>query len=174
MSNPLRLELFRRTCVKKHLGIGVNEAVDDSDLGQSAVSQYFKQMLELGILRRTRAGRGVAYEVECSAASAAVAEIVGILYRQYSNGSKSVDFVDDFNVFGNAFRLRAIKYIAQHGPVSKESLAEKFDREVRLITRDLEPAVKGGILSVDSDDADGLYTYIPPRSAVSRKVVELS
>ena len=61
LSNPKRLSLLRRTYALKEVGLGVNEATDRFELGQSAISQYFKQLLEVGLVRRERGGRLVGY-----------------------------------------------------------------------------------------------------------------
>ena len=174
LSNPERLELLRKTYAMKKIGMGVNEAVENTGLGQSAVSQYFKQLLELGIVRRERGGRLVGYYADWSNAPSGIAEIAKMLFARFSNGVRDVGFLDDFAVFGNAFRLRAIRYIAANGPQSKLQLAEKYDKQIRFITRDLEPAVKGGVLDLDSEDQLGVYTYIPSRDPIARRVVEVN
>ena len=53
-------------------------------------------------------------------------------------------------------------------------LAEKYDKETRLVTRDLKPAVEGGLLSVSAEGPDGIYAYIPPADPIARRIVELS
>ena len=45
---------------------------------------------------------------------------------------------------------------------------------MRLVTRDLKPAVEGGLLSVSAEGPDGTYAYIPPADPIARRIVELS
>ena len=59
-------------------------------------------------------------------------------------------------------------------PWSLLELAEKYDKEMRLVTRDLKPAVEGGLLSVSAEGPDGIYAYIPPADPIARRIVELS
>ena len=59
-------------------------------------------------------------------------------------------------------------------PWSLLELAEKYDKEMRLVTRDLKPAVEGGLLSVSAEGPDGTYAYIPPADPIARRIVELS
>ena len=53
-------------------------------------------------------------------------------------------------------------------------LAEKYDKEMRLVTRGLKPTVEGGLLSVSAEGPDGIYAYIPPADPIARRIVELS
>ena len=45
---------------------------------------------------------------------------------------------------------------------------------MRLVTRDLKPAVEGGLLSVSAEGPDGTYAYNPPVDPIARRIVELS
>lgn len=173
LSNPERLELLRRAYARREDGIGVSEATEDSQLGQPTVSEYFRQLSELGLLRRERGGRLVAYYPDWASAPEAIAIIGGMLYDRFSSGSRDAGFVSAFSVFGNAFRLKVIRYVAKYGSCTRPSLAGVFNKSIRSLTRDLEPAVKGGLLALDFDDGEGAYRYIPPADAIAWRVVEL-
>lgn len=173
LSNPERLDLLRRAYVRRDSGIGVNEGAEESKLGQPTVSEYFKQLMELGLLRRERGGRLVGYYPDWSTATEAIAVIAEMLYERFAAGSNDTGFSNAFEVFGNAFRLRVIRYVAKYGSCSKESLAGVFNKPIRLLTRDLEPAVKGGVLALDPDETGGVYRYIPPSDSIAWRVVEL-
>ena len=43
----------------------------------------------------------------------------------------------------NAFRAKAVANIALTDGITLLELAEKYDKEMRLVTRDLKPAVEG-------------------------------
>ena len=173
LSNPKRLSLLRRTYALKEVGLGVNEATDRFELGQSAISQYFKQLLEVGLVRRERGGRLVGYYADWSKASASIGEIAQMLYDRFAAGGADTRFSAAFAVFGNAFRLRAIRHVAKRDWVSKEELAQVFKKPIRFITRDLEPAVKAGLLDLDSGDDLGRYRYLPPADPIAQHVVAL-
>ena len=57
--------------------------------------------------------------------------------------------------------------------MSKEELAQVFKKPIRFITRDLEPAVKAGLLVLDSEDDLGSYRYLPPPDPIAQRVVAL-
>ena len=74
----------------------------------------------------------------------------------------------------NAFRAKAVANIALTDGITLLELAEKYDKEMRLMTRDLKSAVEGGLLSVSAEGPDGIYAYIPPADPIARRIVELS
>lgn len=54
------------------------------------------------------------------------------------------------------------------------ALAEKYDKEMRLISRDLKPAAECGLISISAEGSSGIYSYIPPADPIARRIVELS
>ena len=48
----------------------------------------------------------------------------------------------------NAFRAKAVANIALTDGITLLELAEKYDKEMRLVTRDLKPAVEGRLLYI--------------------------
>jgi len=173
LGNVERLELLRIVYARGEAGLTVGEAVADSDLGQAAVSTYLRQLQELGLVRSERSGRQVSYAADWSGASPAVAEIAKMLYDRFSSGSRDIGFAAAFRVFGNDFRLRVIRHVAHCENCSKELLAGVFNRSVRLLTRDLTPAVEGGVLGLVRGDGGPEYRYLPPSDSIAWRVVTL-
>ncbi len=171
LNNPERLGLLKRIYRLKASGSTVNEAVEESGLGQSATSQYLKQLHELGLLRRERGGRLVGYYADSSEATAKIAEIACMMYRRFQKADCDMSFVSILGVMGNAARARMVAYIAQGGNGDKIALAEKYNKPTRIITRDLEPACDCGLLRLGHDDT---YVYQPPPDPIAQRIVELS
>lgn len=174
LGNPERIELLRLVYARKDAGITVGEAVDCSKLGQPSVSAYFHQLLDLGLLRRERGGRIVAYYPERANTDSSYAEIIKMLYERFSSGSRDTGFIPAFRVFGNALRLRIIRYVARYEVCTKESLSSVFGKSIRSLSRDLEPAVRGGVLVPEFFDGSDAYRYLPPSDSIAWRVVNLS
>lgn len=176
LHNPRRLELLRRIYTSYHNGgLGVNEATDTGILGQSASSLYLKHLEELGLVRRERGGRFVGYYSDWSRASSSIGEIAAMFHERFNaeRGKAQLSLLVPLGVLGNAFRLRAVHRIYVSQRLSKERLADYYGKEVRIITRDLDPAVKAGLISVDSDDDDGVYEPVQQRDAIIKRIIEL-
>jgi len=173
LGNPERLELLRIVYAGGDAGVTGSEIVSASNLGQAAVSTYLRQLQELGLVRGERSGRQVTYSADWSDASAAVAEIAKMLYDRFVSGSRDTGFAAAFRVFGNDFRLRVIRHVAHCENCSREMLAGVFNRSVRLLTRDLAPAVDGGVLGLVRGEAGGEYRYLPPSDSIAWRVVAL-
>lgn len=173
LSNPERLGLLRKIYALRGEGLSVNQITDGMGIGQSATSQYLKQLLDLGLVRRERSGRFVGYYADSSMASMDIREIASMLYERFANPACDLSFAEAFGILGNAFRLRAIAYIAKGGDGRKESLAKKYGKAIRFITRDLEPAVKSGLLELDSEDDSGCYRFVAPADAVVMRIIDL-
>jgi len=173
LGNAERLELLRIVYASGEAGVTVGEVVDGSQLGQAAVSTYLRQLQDLGLVKAERDGRQVAYSADWSSASPAVAEIAKMLYDRFSSGSRDTGFAAAFRVFGNDFRLRVIRHVAHCENCSREMLAGVFNRSVRLLTRDLAPAVEGGVLGLVRGGAGSEYRYLPPSDSIAWRVVVL-
>ena len=175
LNNPTRLKLLMDV-YSPHLndGLNVGIAMDDNSLKQSATSSHLAALASLGIIRRCRSGRFVNYYPEISDESPNVAEIARLILERGRKNPRDLAFADVFPVMMNAFRAKAVANIALTDGITLLELAEKYDKEMRLVTRDLKPAVEGGMLSVSAEGPDGIYTYIPPADPIARRIVELS
>lgn len=171
LNNPERLGLLKRIYRLRAAGSTVNEAVEESVLGQSATSQYLKQLHELGLLRRQRSGCHVEYYADSSDAPSKIAEIACMMYKRFQKENCDMSFTSILGVMGNAARARMISYIAQGGNGEKFSLSEKYDKPIRIITRDLEPACDCGLLMISQED---IYVYQSPTDPIAQRIVELS
>ena len=94
--------------------------------------------------------------------------------RTRANESTQPRLLGRLSVMMNVFRAKAVANIALTDGITLLELAEKYDKEMRLVTRDLKPAVEGGLLSVSAEGPDGIYAYIPPADPIARRIVELS
>ena len=175
LNNPTRLKLLMDVYSQKlDDGLNVGIAMDDNSLKQPATSSHLSALASLGIIRRCRSGRFVNYYPEISDESPRVAEIARLIRERWRTNPHNLAFSEVFPVMMNAFRAKAVANIALTDGITLLELAEKYDKEMRLVTRDLKPAVEGGLLSVSAEGPDGIYAYIPPADPIARRIVELS
>ena len=96
LRNPLRQRLLSRIYLSLD-GVNVGFLVDmlsDAGLNQSGVSQYLKQMEQLGVIRREQAGRYVNYKADTQRANERVARAVRLIFESLRRARRrrSVEF----------------------------------------------------------------------------------
>jgi len=155
-------------------GFNVGEAVDKSDLNQPATSEYLRQLSDLGLIRRERHGRTVSYIPDPSGAAPWVREVAEMMRERWKADPENEAFVPVFRVMMGPFRSRIVRLLAAGGCGGVEALAERFEKKSSDLIRELEWAVKGGILDLNSEDADGVYEYRTPADPIARRIIELS
>jgi len=178
LDNPKRHELlirlYRDYRDPQNDGFDVTEAEDKSELNQSATSEYLKQLEELGLVRRERGGRHVVYFPDYSKALPAIREIASMLRYRHLKGDGDRSYAFVFPAMKNAFRARVIHHLACGGDGSVAALCDRYGKKPRFLMRDLDPAVKCGLLDLTSQDSDGTYLYAPPEDPIGQRIVELS
>ena len=175
LDNPIRRELLRRVYTSRDGGANVGLAQDNSGLGMSGTSQYLKQLEELGLIRRERAGRYVNYLADWSQAPGAVQEIAALIHRRFSEGGDLEPLEPVFHSLMNPFRGRAIHWLSTGGSGDKAALCERFNKRREVLARDLQPAVEAGLLEVTDDDSEtGAYVYRAPADPLARRLIDLA
>ena len=156
LNNPTRLKLLMMDVYSQKLddGLNVGIAMDDNSLKQPATSSHLSALASLGIIRRCRSGRFMNYYPEISDESPRVAEIARLIRERGRTNSDNLAFSDVFSVMMNAFRAKAVANIALTDRITLLELAEKYDKEMRLVTRDLKPAESS---SSPSDQTQSTY-----------------
>jgi len=171
LNNSKRLNLLVRIYAEKHDGLNVGLAVEDADLGQPSTSAYLRQLEDIGLIRRERSGRFVNYYANTHSARDAISVVADMIMERMRLNPKERDFAAHFPVLMNPFRLRVLHFLHERGNYPRISLCEKFDKEPRILTRDLKPAIDGGLLALSEDD---IYRYLPPDEPVTRRIIELA
>jgi len=178
LNNPKRMEflvrLYNDGRPLDQAGFNVGTAEDKSELNLSATSVYLKQLAMLGLIRRERNGRIVNYVPEVCSASSCVREIAEMMRARWRANPTDTSFVPIFRVMMGPFRAKVVRQIAAVGPRTVEDLAAQFDKKTADLIRELEWAVKGGLLELDSQDSEGTYRYVVPADQIARRIVELS
>lgn len=178
LHNPKRFALLLRIyeeCrdpVNEGMSVGSLEAC--GQLNHSATSEYLKDLCSLGMIRRRRGGRIVAYYPDLRDAKPAIAEICAMIRARMWSGNDNTDYEEVFYVMMNAFRARVVNHLAGGGIGSKEYLCEHFNVLSKNLDRDLEVALQERILDLSSEDETGVYSYVTPADEIARRIVELS
>lgn len=178
LNNPKRfdflLRLYRDPQNMEFAGFNVGDAEDQSELNQSATSEYLRQLADLGLVRRERHGRIVHYYPDFSSAPFCVREVAGMLRARFLSEVMDFSFKEVFPVLMSRFRASVVRYIARGGDGRVEALSAKCRKKANDMIKLLNPAVEGLLLELDSEDAGGTYRYIPPEDPIARRIVELS
>ena len=116
----------------------------DGGLKVSGISQYLKQLEELGVIERRRSGKYVNYLARATNASMPVAKALELAL---SHSDAEVSRV--FGILRNPFRARAVAYLAKGGAGDAPTMCERLNHMTKYLKRDLQPAVDGGLLTVD-------------------------
>ena len=175
LNNPVRMQLLAEIYAPKPTpGLNVGIAIDDSGMKQSTASEHFSALASLGLIRRCRSGRFVNYYPDISNDFPRIAEIARMIRERVMTDPNDLGFTSVFPAMMNAFRSHAVAYIATTSGVTLLALAEKYDKEMRLISRDLKPAAECGLISISAEGSSGIYSYTPPADPIARRIVELS
>jgi len=175
LNNPVRMKVLAEIYARRAApGVNVGILVESCGLNEPTASEHLSALASLGLIRRCRSGRFVNYYPEISGDYPNIAQIGGMIRERVLENPGNLSFTKVFPAMMNAFRARAVAFIAKANGITLLDLAEKYDKEMRLITRDLKPAVEAGLISVSADGADGVYRYNPPSDPIARRIVELS
>ena len=177
LSNPLRLELLAHIYQSKDgLNFGyIADKMHRSKLCASGVSQYLRELVRLGIVRRCREGINVNYYADLSHATKPIAEIVALIIAQMKK-SENRDFAGIFPVLMNPFRANVVRMLAQKGSLTAETICIKTNHHLQChLRRDLRLALEIGIISSDEDDdmPYASYRYNPPKNPIISRMMEL-
>lgn len=174
LSNPKRFDLMVRLYREVLDGACVTNAQDGSGLYLAATSTYLRQLFELGLLRRERNGKFVNYYPDFSGATEPVGEIARLIMRRLRNESGDLSFTPIFRSMMSPLLAGVVRRSAAGEVRSVGEIAEKLNMRVGDLRVYLKPAVEGGLISIKSDDPDGVYEYITPADPIARRIVELS
>lgn len=178
LNNPNRMDLIRRLYRNADkptfAGLNVSDAQDGSNIYQPATSEYLRQLWELRLVRRERAGRLVNYYPDFSRAHFPVSEIAALIAERASSGSDDFAFTAIFRVMMGSVRSRTVRHLATGGCGGVEFLCDMFGIRESDLHRALRPAIDGNVLSLDVKCPEGTYRYITPADPIARRMVELS
>lgn len=171
LANDRRRELLSLIYSSSSGGRGVGELVDKmhNKLEPPAVTQYLKQLEQIGLLRRERCGRYVGYYDDMREATDEIREIARMVRAQM----KSHGGYDDHGMFRalmNAFRARVCNYLMEGGSGEKSAICAEFQHFTKYLVRDLQPAVEAGLLTEYVEN----YQFVTPADRIAKRVIELA
>lgn len=134
-----------------------------------AVTQYLKQLEQLGLLRRERCGKYVNYSDDMSEASSRVRDIA-LMIREEMRTAGAYDDHGMFRALMNAFRAKVCRYLLHGGSGEKSAICDKFQHFSKYLARDLQPAVACGLLTEYEDS----YELSLPSDPIVRRIIELA
>lgn len=167
LNNPERLALLR-SVYRTEDGLNAGLAIESARLGQSGTSQYLKQLEDLGLIRRERAGRFVNYLPDLRNANIRIRPIGELLKtRLTAKGGADLTFTRHFPALMNARRARIVAALAACGELSGDEICDRFNIISKHLTREMKPIVDCGLASVAAD----IYRYIKPNDSISQEVI---
>ena len=134
-----------------------------------AVTQYLKQLEQLGLLRRERSGKFVNYYDDMREAGNDVREVARLIRREMRQ-SGAYDDQGMFRALMNAFRARVCHYLLNGGDGERGEICDRFCHVSKYLSRDLQPAVESGLLTEYVE----AYELTPPDDPIVRRIIELA
>ena len=152
-------------------GCNVGYLVDRmlGELEAPAVTQYLKQLEQLGLLRRERSGKYVNYYDDMREASDDIREVALMIRRQMREKGAYEDR-RMFRALMNAFRARVCHYLLNDGDGERGAICDAFSHISKYLSRDLQPAVEAGLLTEYVE----AYELTPPDDPIIRRIIELA
>ena len=152
-------------------GCNVGYLVDrmQGKLEAPAVTQYLKQLEQLGLLRRERSGKYVNYYDDLREASHEIREVARMIRHQMREKGAYEDH-RMFRALMNAFRARVCHYLLNGGDGERGAICDRFSHISKYLSRDLEPAVESGLLTEYVE----AYELTPPDDPIVRRIIELA
>ena len=152
-------------------GCNVGFLVDrmQGKLEAPAVTQYLKQLEQLGLLRRERSGKFVNYYDDMREAGNDVREVARLIRREMRQ-SGAYDDHGMFRALMNAFRARVCHYLLNGGDGERGEICDRFSHVSKYLARDLQPAVESGLLTEYVE----AYELTLPDDPIVRRIIELA
>ena len=150
LNNPKKMRLFQSICLAGKQGVSVmalTEEMGESGLGKSGISQYLKQMAQLGLVRRDRKGATVVYFYDVGRARKEVREVAEMIATRISLGG-DMGFVQALRTLMNPFRAKVASLIYHKEAGDSGEICKRM----MCSSARLYMAMKLGI-------EDGIFTY---------------
>ena len=132
LANDERMDVLRTVMCSMGEGLSVNDIADGLRLGQSATSQYLKQLAEeCALVKAKREGRYVVYSVAVPAGP--WRELIPALREYFRNECAAKTFVNGrrppappfsriLPALANADRIRVVRFLRRKGAASKTDI----------------------------------------------------
>lgn len=169
LANPLKRTIVLRVYAAKD-GFNVGLLADEmrqEGLGMAGVSQYLRQLEQIGIIRRYRCGKYVNYVGDARAANPAVRkafELVLDRMRRDEGGFESV-----FGVLRNPFRASVIAALSKGRCLSAATICDKTGHNIKVLKRDMQEALDAGLVETDGET----YRFVEPSDSVVARLVAM-
>lgn len=171
LANEHRMVLLSEIYTSLDGGCNVGFLVDrmQGNLEAPAVTQYLKQLEQLGLLRRERSGKYVNYYDDMREASDDVREVARMIRHEMREKGAYEDR-RMFRALMNAFRARVCHYLLNDGDGERHAICDRFSHFSKYLARDLRPAVEAGLL-MEYVEA---YALTLPNDPIVRRIIELA
>lgn len=169
LSNPLRREMLVRVHEARdgqNVGLLADE-MSPRGLGLSGVSQYLRQLEQIGLVRRYRAGRFVNYVGDMRSASPSVRKAAGLVLERLKRDDGGLCRV--FDVLRNPFRARVVSALSAGRILSTAEICGKTGHNPKVLKRDLQAAVDAGLVATDGET----YRYVRPEDETVAQLVAM-
>jgi len=158
LANPLKREMVLRVYAARD-GFNVGLLADEmhqKGLGMAGVSQYLRQLEQIGIVRRYRAGRYVNYVGDARAANPAVRKALELVLGRMRRGKGGFERV--FGVLRNPFRAAVVSALSKGRRLSAATICDRTGHNIKVLKRDLQEALDAGLIETDGET----YCFVKP------------
>ena len=172
LHNAKKLRLLRIICAAGDNGITVKSLVEqmaDAGLRNSGISQYLKQLANLGLIRRERKSTQVYYFYDPYRARPEVREVMEMIRLRLVTGG-DCRFLDTFRTLMNPFRAKIAHYLQAGGDGSAENLCQVFGCAMVQLIMGIELGVADGVFAHERQT----YTLNPQPDEIVRRIIELA
>ena len=174
LKNPQRRKLLRMVCECPD-GLNVTIASDESSkLNISGASQYLKQLMKIGFIRRMKSGKYVNYTRNAINAPPEMREIAIKIEERYRSrsGLASVDerFVSCLPALANAERARIAAYLHKVGPRPIDAVKSLFDMNYDSFARNIKSLLQCSL--VEYDKSSNILKPIPQEDPITNLLLQ--
>ena len=172
LNNPKKLRIVEQIYLAGASGVSVKALAGELcevELGKSGISQYLKQLAQLGVVRRERQGKSVAYFYDTYRARAEVKEVLELICQRLKHGG-GMEFLPTFRTLMNPFRAKVAGMLKCGLAGSLSEICAKLGCSRQHALMELKLGMEDGYFRCDGDN---LNLALPDDEIVWR-IVELS
>ena len=172
LNNPKKLRIIGLIYLAGKSGIAVKELaveMSEEELGKSGISQYLKQLAQLGVVRRERKGKTAVYFYDTYRARDEVEEVMELICKRLKDGG-GMEFLPTFRTLMNPFRAK-VAGMLKHGMAGNISdVCVKLGCSRQHALMELKLGIEDGYFGCDGGN---LWLELPDDEIVKR-IVELA
>ena len=154
LNNPKKVALMQIICNAGMDGVSVMSLANvmrEDRLGKPAISQYLKQLAQLGVLQRRRNGKLVFYTYDSRRARPEVKEPMELI-RQRVVDKGNMAFLRFFRTLMNPFRARVANYLDAGGNSDIGKICDWFGCSRQHFLVEMRLGMEDGVFRYDGDN----------------------